>query len=403
MSKEIAFNIRTKNKEIKEHSKVLTDIKKRHKLALEKREELASQIDDTTEETIDELNNVLESVDQEINDIKFEQEEADKKKKELDKDLEDLQKELDDIQEDEPEGEKGEERKMNRELEKRTAQVAEYIKTRALPADGVVSADIGVVIPEEIIYQPQNEVETKYDLSRLVTKTKVKTASGKYNVRKANKGVLNTVAELEKNPKLAKPDFDQVDWAVETYRGALALSREAIDDSAIDLMGFVAQDANELKINTVNAKIASVLKTFAAKDAIGADGLKDILNVEIDAAYSVAIVASQTFFNDLDKLKDKNGRYLLQDDITAASGKRLLNHPIQVVSDDLMGAGKAFIGDTRRAVLYADRKEIGVRWANHDIYGEYLQAGMRMDIKKADAKAGFYVTLKPEPDTTVTE
>ena len=282
---------------------------------------------------------------------------------------------------------------MNKELELRTAQIAGYIKTRALPADGVVQADIGAVIPEEIAYNPENEVTTRYDLSKLVTRTKVNTASGKYPILKTNTQVLATVAELEANPKLAKPDFDNVEWAVETYRGALALSREAIDDAAVDLMRIVAKQAQEAKINTVNAKIAAVLKTFGAKAAVGVDGLKDIVNLEIDPAYDVRIVASQTFFNTLDKLKDDNGRYLLQDDVTFASGKRALGYEVVVISDALMGAGKAFIGDTRRAVLFADRKEIGVRWADHDIYGEYLQAGMRMDIKKADAKAGFYVTL----------
>ena len=393
MSKEIAFNIRETNEKIKSHSDVLVDIANRSKQALAKREELAGQIDDATEETINGLETELKEVDKEIKDIEAEQDEADKKQKDLDKELEDLQKELDDIQEDAPEGEKGEERHMNKELELRTAQIASYIKTRTLPADGVVQADIGAVIPEEIAYNPENEVTTRYDLSKLVTRTKVNTASGKYPILKTNTQVLATVAELEKNPKLAKPDFDNVEWAVETYRGALALSREAIDDAAVDLIRIVAKQAQEAKTNTVNAKIAAVLKTFTAKAAVGVDGLKDIVNLEIDPAYDVRIVASQTFFNTLDKLKDDNGRYLLQDDLTFASGKRALGYEVVVISDALMGAGKAFIGDTRRAVLFADRKEIGVRWADHDIYGEYLQAGMRMDVKKADAKAGFYVTL----------
>lgn len=396
--KELAFKIRSKNEDIKTHSTVITDIKERKKKAISKREELVGKIDEATDDTIEGLEEELETVDSEIEEIEAEQEEANKKKKKLDKDLEELQNELDDIQE-EPEGE-GEERKMkNTELEIRANQISDYIKTRALPADGVVSGDVGVVIPEEITYAPENEVATKYDLSKYVTTQKVKTASGKKNIRKNNKGVLNTVAELEKNPALAKPQLEQVEWSVDTYRGALALSREAIDDAAVDLMNLVALDANEAKVNTVNNQIATILKTFTAKDAVGVDGLKDIINVEIDAAYDVKIIASQTFYNELDKLKDKEGRYLLQDSIAFATGKQALGLEVVVVSDELIGKGKAFIGDTRRAVLYSDRKEIGVRWVDHDIYGEYLQAGMRMGINKADAKAGFYVTLKPEPVT----
>lgn len=394
MSKEIAFNIRSKNEEIETHSTVLTEIAKRHQEALAKREELVGQIDYATEETIEELEKNLEVVDQIITDIEAEQEEADKKKKKLDEDLEELQKELDEIQE-EPEEGKGEERHMNKDLELRKQAVEDYIRTRALPADGVVQGDIGVVIPEEIIYTPQNEVGTEYDLSNLVTVVKVNTASGKYPVLKKNKQVLNTVAELEKNPKLIKPEFEMVDWAVETYRGALALSREAIDDAAIDITGVVASQAKDAKRHTKNAKIAAAFKTFTAKDAVGTDGLKDILNLAIDPAYNTRIVASQTFYNELDKLKDKNGRYLLQDNIAFASGKSLFQKEVVVISDELIGAGKAFIGDTKQAVFIADRTDIGVRWADNDIYGELLMAGMRMDVKKADKNSGFYVTLKP--------
>ena len=69
-----------------------------------------------------------------------------------------------------------------------------------------------------------------------------------------------------------------------------------------------------------------------------------------------------------------------------------------VVSDEALGAkgeAKAFIGDVTRAVLFADRMDLGLRWADNEIYGQYLQAVMRFDVKKADAKAGYFVTFTP--------
>jgi len=50
-----------------------------------------------------------------------------------------------------------------------------------------------------------------------------------------------------------------------------------------------------------------------------------------------------------------------------------------------------------RAVLFADRMDLGLRWADNEIYGQYLQAVMRFDVKKADAKAGYFVTFTPTP------
>ena len=120
--------------------------------------------------------------------------------------------------------------------------------------------------------------------------------------------------------------------------------------------------------------------------------------MNLDPAYSVSFVVSQSFYQALDTLKDKNGRYLLQDSIVSASGKVFLGHPVFVVADEVFGnAGEAhaFVGDINRAVLFVDRKELGLRWADSEIYGQYLQAVVRFDVKKADKKAGYFVTYTP--------
>jgi acetyl-CoA carboxylase carboxyl transferase subunit alpha len=60
-------------------------------------------------------------------------------------------------------------------------------------------------------------------------------------------------------------------------------------------------------------------------------------------------------------------------------------------------ANKAFVGDFKRGVLFADRKDLGLRWADNEIYGQYLQAVLRFGVTKVDAKAGYYVTYTPAP------
>ena len=206
---------------------------------------------------------------------------------------------------------------------------------------------------------------------------------------------MNTVAELEENPELAKPEFTEVDWAVQTYRGAIPISNESIQDSAVDLVGIISRNANEQKLNTTNYAIANVLKTFTAAAMSTLDDLKKIINVSLDPAYNKAIVGTQSFYNVLDTLKDGNGRYLLQDSIVSPSGKTLLGMPVFVIEDTLFGeAGNttAFIGDLSRAVLFANRVDVTVRWVANEIYGQYLQVATRFDTKKADANAGYFVT-----------
>lgn len=267
---------------------------------------------------------------------------------------------------------------------------------------GITSPDVAATIPESILYNPENEVKSVTDLSQLVTQFQATTASGKYPVLKRATERMNSVEELQKNPELAKPEFEEVDWKVSTYRGAIPLSQESIDDSAIDLTSLVAMNANEQKINTTNFAIAAVLKAFTAKTVAGesVDDIKHILNVDLDPAYNKMIIASQSFYQYLDTLKDKNGQYLLHEAIIDGSPRTLLGVPVTVVEDELLGAAgeaHAFIGDLARAVLYANRKDIQVRWVDNDIYGQYLQAVTRFDVKAADKRAGYFVTGPATP------
>lgn len=262
---------------------------------------------------------------------------------------------------------------------------------------GITSPDVAPTIPESILYNPENEVKSVTNLLNLVTQFQATTASGKYPILKRATDRMNSVDELKKNPDLAKPQFEEVDWKITTYRGAIPLSQESIDDSAIDLTSLVARNVNEQKINTTNFAIANALKAFTAKTVAGesVDDIKHILNVDLDPAYNKVIVASQSFYQYLDTLKDKNGQYLLHEAITDGSPRTLLGVPVTVVEDELLGAAgeaHAFIGDLARGVLYANRKDIQVRWVDDNVYGQYLQAVIRFDTKVADKNAGYFVT-----------
>lgn len=82
--------------------------------------------------------------------------------------------------------------------------------------------------------------------------------------------------------------------------------------------------------------------------------------------------------------------------ITESSPAMLLGINVYVIEDNLLGADgemHAFVGDLARAVLYANRKDVQVHWADNEIYGQYLQVATRFGVTKADAEAGYYVTV----------
>lgn len=286
---------------------------------------------------------------------------------------------------------------QNPETNEEILAFEQYMKSKGAKRDNVKSDDVGVTIPEDIKYIPEKEVKTVQDLSELVQKTSVSTASGKYPILKRANAKFNTVAELEKNPELARPEFETIAWEVDTYRGSIPISQEALDDSVANLTAIVSENINEQKINTLNERIGAVLQAFNPTSISDVDDLKEIINVKLDPGYDRQIICTQSFYQKLDTLKDGNGRYLLQDSIINTAGNTVLGMNVTVVRDDLLGENGdalAFIGDVKRGVLFADRTDVSVQWLESEIYGKYLMGAFRFDVKQADKNAGFFVTFE---------
>lgn len=268
---------------------------------------------------------------------------------------------------------------------------------RALPY-GVKSTDVGAIIPQDIVTKTKMLPETVVDLRNLVQTVKVNTATGKYPILKSTEAVMHSVEELNANPDLDKPQFENVLYDVDTYRGQIPVSRESLDDSDEDLGALIARHIQRITLNTANAEIVKNLKTATAKTVKNLDEIKTIINTEFDPAYNLQFVVSQSFFNEVDLMKDNEGRYLLQPSITAQSGKSLLGLNVTVLSDKLL-AGEApnkkvaFLGDPAGFTSFFDRNEMAVRWQEHPNYGEILAAAMRFDVKTVDTAAGKFLTL----------
>ncbi|NVS05108.1 phage major capsid protein [Listeria monocytogenes] len=374
----------------------LEELETRSKSFVERENSLTRALEEAkTEEEVNTVEKSVDELESEKEKLEKERDELTAKIKELEKELEEANNKPNTSKEDEEKGEDEERMGKYKDKEVRSA-VNTFIRTKGQTRAGLVSTDAGVIIPEEIIYSPEKEVKTVTNLAELVSKTKVSTASGKYPILKRATARLNSVPELEANPQLAKPEFEQINWEVVTYRGAIPISQESIDDAAVDLVSIVSENAQEQKINTTNYAISEVLKTFTAKDVTDTDDIKQILNVTLDPAYERNAVVSQSFLQWVDTLKDSDGQYILHRDITSPSGTSLFGIKLEVVNDELLGlAGEAhaFLGDLKRAVLFADRVDITARWVDNEIYGQYLQVGTRFDVKQADSNAGYFLTF----------
>ena len=270
-----------------------------------------------------------------------------------------------------------------------------YVQSKGAQRDNVTSVEAQPIIPEDIKYQPEELPETFVDLKKFVNVQPVTTASGSHPILNPAQETMISVEELAKNPELASPKFTDIDYKVKTYRGQIPVSQEALDDSEANLANIIAKNNARQAVNTTNKYIADVMKSFAPVDTANLDDIKAIINVDIDPAYNLSLVVSQSFYQALDTLKDKNGQYLLKQDITSPTGTVLFGRPVFIIKDELFGAKgdkKAFIGDLNYAVFFADRKQASVKWVENDIYGQVLAAYMRFDVKKGVEEAGRFLT-----------
>ncbi|WP_312684229.1 phage major capsid protein [Mammaliicoccus sciuri] len=271
----------------------------------------------------------------------------------------------------------------------------DYVRSKGAQRDNVTSVEAQPLIPEDIKYQPEELPETFVDLKKFVNVQPVTTAAGSHPILNPAQETMVSVEELAKNPELAKPTFTEVDYKIATYRGQIPVSQESLDDSEADLAGIIARNNQRQAVNTTNKLIADVMKSFTAKEISDIDAIKAIINVEIDPAYNLSLVVSQSFYQALDTLKDKNGQYLLKQDITSATGTTLFGRPVFIIKDELLGAkgeAKAFVGDLKYAISFFDRKQATVKWVENEIYGQVLASYMRFDVKKGVEEAGVFLT-----------
>lgn len=376
----IKAKISMRNKKMDDINKVLEGINTRS-------EELLSAIEasETEEDLI-----VLES---QVEEVQKELDQRSSEKEALEIEIEELNEELRTIE--------GKELSMKKNRNKQTNEIAEtrellneYIRSKGQKREGLTTVDGGALIPKEVL-EPQKAKARSVDLRKLVRVVTVTTGSGEYAVISKSKNKMKKTSELEKNPELAKTPINKVNWTVDTYRGELSVSKEMIDDANYNIMALVEEDAVNQEVNTTNFEIAAILKSATAVNASGFDGLKDVINKKIPSVYDVSIVATDSMFSALDKVKDKEGRYMLQPDPTSPTGYKFKNKIIYTVPDDLLGAEndmKAFIGDVYEFVALFDREQTTVKWTPNEIYGEKLGLFSRFGLTKTNEEAGAFVT-----------
>ena len=256
-----------------------------------------------------------------------------------------------------------------------------YLETRDIAGGSLTTESGFVVIPEEIVTDILKLKEVEFNLDQYVTVKNVSNGSGKYPVvRQSQVAALPEVAELAENPELAVKPFFELKYDIKTHRGYFLISREAIEDAKVDVLGELKQWMARTIAATRNAAIINVLKNggpgedgentqIPSATVSSVDDIKDAVNINLLPNYehNVAIV-SQSAFATIDKLKDNQGNYLVQPDIKEASARRLLGARVVVLPDEMLGdngANTIVIGNLKDAITLFERSQYQASWTSY--------------------------------------
>ena len=289
--------------------------------------------------------------------------------------------------------------------------------TEAEPDEDGLS-DGGFTVPQDIQTDIIELRRTQDELQQYVNVEPVKTLSGS---RVIEVDAANTPwNDVEEGAEFQEEDttkLRQIKYKIGKKGGILKTTRELLMDSATNILAYINKWIAKKSRATRNAAILKKLKEITAGKEVQLetfDDFKDVFNVKLDTsiAASSIVLTNQSGFNYLDKIKDADGNYILQPDVTDKTKRVLFGiYPVHRVSDKtlknievLKGGAESdkdtvtalkypvFIGDLKEAITLFDRERISVElsteagdlWAK-DLTG--IKVRDRFDVQAVDETA----------------
>lgn len=273
--------------------------------------------------------------------------------------------------------------------------------------------DGGFTVPQDIQTDIHELRRTDDDLEQYVNVEPVSTLSGSrvFEVD-ADSTPWDDVDEGEEFGEEETPKLKQIKYKIKKKGGILKVTRELLQDTAENILGFLNKWIAKKSRATRNAAILKKLAEITAGKEVaisGYDDLKDVFNVTLDPAIasSSIVLTNQSGFNYLDKIKDERGDYILQHDVTDKSKMLLFGvYPIKKVSNKVLknvevkldGSNVSaykypiYMGDLKEAITLFDREKISIELSTEagDLWAKD-QTGIkvrdRFDVQAFDEEA----------------
>lgn len=249
----------------------------------------------------------------------------------------------------------------------------------ALASDTTAGDDgemgIGVTIPEDIRTDIIELRRSDNNLEQYVNVEGVTTNKGSRNIEVDAESVpFENVDEEADFPDMDEPQFKKIAYAIKKKGGILKITAELFEDTAANIMAYINKWIAKKTKATRNAMILKVLDTMTAGKEVAIsnlDSIKDVFNVSLDPAIATSsmVITNQSGYNFLDKLKDEDGKYILQPNPTQPTqmllfGKypiiKVSNKVIKSVTIETGAKHPVYMGDLKEAITLFDRNVLTI-------------------------------------------
>ncbi len=231
----------------------------------------------------------------------------------------------------------------------------------------------GLTIPDDVQTAIHTLVRQYASLESLVNVENVSTSHGSrvYEKLVDITPLVNLDDEKAQIGDIDDPKLTLIKYVIHRYAGITTATNTLLADTAENILGWLETWAGRKDVVTRNQAILAVMGKAPKKPTItNFDDVKDLENTALDPAIiaTSAFVTNQSGFNILSKIKDGNGHYLIQPDVTNPEVKQIGGHTVQVIADrwlpDVTGSHPLYFGDLKQGITLFDRQEMSVTPTN---------------------------------------
>lgn len=270
---------------------------------------------------------------------------------------------------------------------------------------GETPAKGGYLAPKEFVAGVERLANEDARLKNYVHVYATTYRKGQYPIRDEVATGLTKRSEL--NTMTGKDiNFDAVEFDIENWYDFIPVANELIEDANVDILELVKEAFAEDLVLTENREILTAMDSAAggtAKEIADYTEIAAALNkdIKVAARKNAVIVTNQNGWAYLDALEDGEKHPLLVPDIKEPGVKRFKGAEVVVLDNATLANGTTtvkgdtvatipfYVGDLKKAVLFADRQGFIVKMSSEAGYlqeATYLKITPRFDVVKKFSK-----------------